>query len=72
LEALVGCLFFESHLREIISDNFVEDKFAIFCKVQNPLGIFVVKEAVFKDGLNEVETFFTRVENVFFKHFLNR
>ncbi len=71
LEALVDCFFFESHFREIISDNFVEDKFTIFCKVQNPLGIFVVKEAVFKDGLNEVETFLTRVENAFFKHFLN-
>jgi hypothetical protein len=71
LKALVGCFFFESHFREIIFDKFVEDKLTIFGKVQNPLGIFIVKEAVLKDGLSEVETFFTRVENVFFKHFLS-
>jgi hypothetical protein len=49
----------------------MEDKLTFFGKVQNPLGILIVEEAVFKDGLSEVEAFFTRVENVCFEHFLN-
>ncbi len=71
LEVFVDCFIFKSHFRKIISDKFMEDKLTFFGKVQNPLGILIVEEAVFKDGLSEVEAFFTRVENVCFEHFLN-